>query len=196
VSGASMFLAAPFAARLTRILDLRLLFAFGSLLVAIGSWQMAVLTQYTGFSQLILPQFLRGMGFMFALVCCSTLSLSTLPAHAVKNASGLYSLMRNLGGALGLASINTIMFWRKAVHDQQLTESLTMSREPVRDLVLQMRDHDPLLGMAHLVQQLELQSIVLTYNDALIAIAWVGCLAIPLFLLVDRPKIAGGPAMG
>jgi DHA2 family multidrug resistance protein len=196
VSGASMFLAAPFAARLTRILDLRLLFAFGSLLVAIGSWQMAVLTQYTGFSQLILPQFLRGMGFMFALVCCSTLSLSTLPAHAVKNASGLYSLMRNLGGALGLASINTIMFWRKAVHDQQLTESLTMSREPVRDLVLQMRDHDPLLGMAHLVQQLELQSIVLTYNDALIAIAWVGCLAIPLFLLVDRPKITGGPAMG
>lgn len=197
VSGGAMFLAAPFAARLARKFDLRLLFAFGSLLVAIGSWQMAVLTQDTGFSQLALPQFLRGAGFMFSLVCCSTLSLSTLPAHAVKNAAGLYSLMRNLGGALGLASINTIMFWRQAVHQQHLTESLSMSRAPVRDFVTGMSGgHDGMLSMAYLVQRLEVQSIVLAYNDALIAIAWAGCLAVPLFLLVDRPKIAGGPVMG
>ena len=195
VSGASMFLCAPFAARLARKMDLRVLFAFGSILVAIGSWQMAVLTSQTGFSELALPQFLRGAGFMLALVCCSTLSLSTLPAHAVKNAAGLYSLMRNLGGALGLASINTIMFWRQAVHQQHLTESLSMARAPVRDFAMGMGDHS-LLSKAILMQQLDIQSIVLAYNDALIVIAWVGCLAVPLFLLVDRPKIAGGPVMG
>jgi DHA2 family multidrug resistance protein len=195
VSGASMFLCAPFAARLARKLDLRLLFAFGSILVAIGSWQMAVLTSETGFSELALPQFLRGAGFMLALVCCSTLSLSTLPPLAVKNAAGLYSLMRNLGGALGLASINTVMFWRQAVHEQHLTESLSMARTPVRDFAMSMGDH-PLLSKAILMQQMEIQSIVLAYNDALIAIAWVGCLAVPIFLLVDRPKIVGGPVMG
>lgn len=196
VSGVSMFLCAPFAARLARKMDLRVLFAFGSILVAIGSWQMAVLTSETGFTELALPQFLRGAGFMLALVCCSTLSLSTLPANAVKNAAALYSLMRNLGGALGLASINTVMFWRQAVHEQHLTESLSMSRAPVRDFVAGMSGHDALLSKALLAQCLEVQSVVLAYNDALIAIAWVGCLAVPLFLLVERPKIAGGPVMG
>ncbi len=72
-----------------------------------------------------------------------------------------------------------------------------MSRAPVRDFVTGMSGgHDGMLSMAYLVQRLEVQSIVLAYNDALIAIAWAGCLAVPLFLLVDRPKIAGGPVMG
>lgn len=199
MSGISMFLAAPFAARLARKYDLRLLFAFGAVLVAIGSWQMANLTQYTGFSHLALPQFLRGAGFMLSLVCCSTLSLSTLPADSVKNASGLYSLMRNLGGALGLASINTVMSWRLAVHHQHLQESLSLGRAPVREFLSRIGnsmagEHDVALLMAQLARRMELQATVLTYNDALIAIAWVGGLAIPLFFLVERPRLSGGLA--
>lgn len=198
MTGVAMFMAAPFAARLARRLDLRLLFAFGSIMVAIGSFLMADLTQDTGWVELALPQFLRGSGFMIALVCCSTLSLSTLTGEQVKNASGLYSLMRNLGGALGLASINTIIYWRQAVHEQHLTESLSAARAPVREFVSGMGgmgSHDAMLTMAQLVHRVQLQATMLTYNDALLLVAWVSCIAVPIFLFVSRPRIAGGPAM-
>lgn len=193
VSGVAMFLAAPFAARLARKFDLRYLFVFGSVLVVIGSWQMAHLTQDSGFAELALPQFLRGGGFMLALVCCSTLSLSTLPPPALKNASGLYSLMRNLGGALGLASINTIMYSRQALHGRHLLESLTPERAPVRDFFSTFGgspgSHDHLVFMARMLQVVETQATILSYNDAIIAISWVGCIAAPLFLLVKRPNL-------
>ena len=198
VSGAAMFMAAPFGARLARQLDLRVLFSIGSLMVALGSWMMTDLTQTTGFHELMVPQMLRGAGFMLALVCCSTLSLSTLPPDQIKNGSAVYSLMRNLGGALGLASINTIMFWRTAVHEQHLHESLTMARAPVRDMMhgiggsLTLPEHA--LDVALLAQRVQLQSTLLSYNDALIAVTWVTCLAVPIFLLVKKARVSSAPA--
>lgn len=197
VTGIAMFLVAPFCARLARKMDLRLMFAIGCSLVAIGSWDMANLTQDSGFWELALPQFLRGAGLMMALVCCSTLSFSTLPASAVKNASGLYSLMRNLGGAFGLAAINTIMYSRQAVHERHLLESLSLSRTPVRDffnnLPAMPGTHEYLMIVARIKQMIEVQATILSYNDAIIAIAWVGCIVTPLFFLVSRPDVLGGP---
>ncbi|WP_206362947.1 DHA2 family efflux MFS transporter permease subunit [Stenotrophobium rhamnosiphilum] len=197
VTGAAMFLVAPFCARLARTMDLRVMFGIGCSLVALGSWNMANLTQDTGFWELALPQFLRGAGLMMALVCCSTLSFSTLPASAVKNASGLYSLMRNLGGAFGLAAINTIMYSRQALHDRHLLESLTVSRTPVRDFFTNIPalpgTHDYLVAVARIMQTVQTQATILSYNDAIIAITWVGCFTIPLFMLVSRPNINNGP---
>ncbi|HVT37051.1 MAG TPA: MFS transporter, partial [Nevskiaceae bacterium] len=198
VNGIAMFLAAPFAARLARKFDLRYLFTFGCLLVLAGSAAMCTLTDQTGYWELFWPQGVRSLGFMLALVCCSTLSLSTLPPDMIKNASGLYTLMRNLGGALGLACLNTIMFWRGAVHQQHLSEALRLSRVPVRDLALQagaQAPHDAILSVALVAHRLGVQSLVLAYNDALIAITWVGAIAIPVFLFVKRPRLTGGPAM-
>ena len=195
IGGLSMFMAAPFAARLTRKYDMRLLFAFGAMLVAIGSWLMTDLTADTGFAELALPQFLRGAGFMLALVCCSTLSLCTLPMDQLKNASAMYSLMRNLGGALGLASINTIIFWRRAVHEQNLTEALSLSRAPVRDFVVEHGGWTRELPMplVELAMRIERQVSVLTYNDALIMIAWVSVLAVPMLLFTSRYNLTENP---
>lgn len=197
MSGVAMFLAAPFAARLARRYDLRYLFVFGSVLVVIGSVLMANLTADSGFAELALPQLLRGGGFMLALVCCSTLSLSTLPPQALKNASGLYSLMRNLGGALGLAAINTILYAREALHERQLLEAITPTRAPVRALLETMpgglADRANLPAVARLLQLVQQQSAVLSYNDTLIAMCWIGVVAAPLFLLVKRPNL-NGPA--
>ena len=199
VSGMAMFVAAIFAARLVRKYDVRVLFTFGCILVAVGSVWMARLTPDTGYDELFWPQCLRSFGFMLSLVCCSTLSLSTLPLQEVKNASAMYSLMRNLGGALGLASINTLMLWRGAVHSQHLEESLSLERAPVREWLGSLpgsmsQTPDTTLMVAQLAQRVARQSSVLAYNDALIVITWVGALAIPLFLFVSRPRFASAPA--
>jgi DHA2 family multidrug resistance protein len=52
---------------------------------------------------------LRGFALMFCFLPINTLALGTLPQEEVKNASGLYNLMRNLGGAIGLAVANSLM---------------------------------------------------------------------------------------
>lgn len=192
LSGISMFLAAPFCARLTRRFDLRLLFAIGAVAVALGSWLMADLTPDIGFADLVVPQLLRGAGFMLALVCCSTLSMCSLPPSELKNASALYSLMRNLGGALGLAAINSVVAWRQAAHTQNLGEALHASRIPVRDWLEQTvtaSGQPSTLSLAELALRLQKQVAVLTFNDALILVAWVSCLAVPLLMFTAYYRV-------
>lgn len=63
---------------------------------------------------MFLPQVLRGLSMMFIFLPINALALGTLPPEEVQNASGLFNLMRNLGGAIGLALANTFMVqWRK-----------------------------------------------------------------------------------
>ena len=65
---------------------------------------MTWITRDYDFYELLVPQILRGIGMMCAMVPTNNIALGTLPPDRVKNASGLFNLTRNLGGAVGLAS--------------------------------------------------------------------------------------------
>jgi DHA2 family multidrug resistance protein len=87
------------------------------------------------FNQLLLPQILRGVGLMLCMVPINNLALGTLPPQRLKNASGLFNLTRNLGGAVGLAVINTVLNHRHAFHYERLSEHVTWSNpEALRQL--------------------------------------------------------------
>ena len=116
VSGITMFLVAPLVGRLMASLDMRYMIAFGLIVFAIGSYQMTWITRDFDFYELLIPQILRGVGMMFAMVPTNNIALGTLPPDKVKNASGLFNLMRNLGGAVGLAVINTVLNDRADLH--------------------------------------------------------------------------------
>ena len=104
VSGLAMFLSAPVAGRLRPRFDPRFMLIVGFLLFALGTWQMTFLTKDWDFWELFWPQIFRGVGLMFAIVPVTNIALGTLPPERVKNASGLFNLTRNLGGAVGLAA--------------------------------------------------------------------------------------------
>ena len=107
VSGLAMFLSAPIAGQLSQRFDPRFMLIGGFILFALGTWQMTYLTKDWDFWELFWPQIFRGVGLMFSIVPVTNTALGTLPPDRVKNASGLFNLTRNLGGALGLAVINT-----------------------------------------------------------------------------------------
>ena len=71
-----------------------------------------------------MPQILRGVGLMICMVPINNIALGTLPPDRLKNAAGLYNLTRNLGGAVGLALINTVLNDRLDLHLQRLRESV------------------------------------------------------------------------
>ncbi len=116
VSGITMFLMAPVVGRLMQLVDMRYIIAFGLIVFAIGSYQMTWITRDYDFYELLLPQILRGIGMMLAMVPTNNIALGTLPPDRVKNASGLFNLMRNLGGAVGLAVINQVLNDRTDLH--------------------------------------------------------------------------------
>lgn len=73
------------------------------------SWTNASLTAESGYWEFFWPQAVRGMALMLCFVPINTLLPGLLPVEEIKNASGLYNLMRNLGGAIGLAVANTLI---------------------------------------------------------------------------------------
>ena len=122
VSGAAMFLSAPIVGRLMTRTDARLMLAAGFTIVALSNWQMSYLTKDWDFWQLFVPQILRGFGMMLAIVPITNISLVTLAPDLLKNGSGLFNLTRNLGGAVGLAGLNTVLDKRIDLHLARLHE--------------------------------------------------------------------------
>jgi DHA2 family multidrug resistance protein len=128
VSGACMFLMAPVAGILSRKMDPRVMMGIGFGAFAFGTWLMSGLTKDWDFWELFVPQIFRGVGLMICMVPINNIALGTLPPERIKNASALYNLTRNLGGAVGLALINTILNNRLDLHLQRLRESVSWGR--------------------------------------------------------------------
>ncbi|MBV8063693.1 MAG: hypothetical protein JOY51_08860, partial [Nevskia sp.] len=203
IQGGVMFLSAPLVGRLQMLLDPRHVIAIGLLLIGGGTWINSFVTADWGIAQFALPQALRGCGFVCSFIPLTGLALGTLPQSDVHNASGLFNLTRNLGGALGLALISTLINRRTWLHWQQLAESTRLSREPVREALGNMqRLLTPQLGSGSeagsiglLAQQAQLQAATLTYGDMyrLLALCIFG--AILLLPLLQKPRggiVAGG----
>jgi MFS transporter, DHA2 family, multidrug resistance protein len=81
-------------------------------------------TPETDFGAMFWPQVIRGLAIMFCLLPPTRLALGHLAASRVPDASGLFNLMRNLGGAIGLAMIDTVIYSRSPVLGTALTERL------------------------------------------------------------------------
>lgn len=124
VTGVAQLLTAPVAVWLERRVDPRILTAFGFGLLTVGVGLSAGQTVETDFEEMVLPQILRGVAFMFCLLPPTRLALGALPPEKVPDASALFNLMRNLGGAIGLALIDSVLYGRAPGHASQLAERL------------------------------------------------------------------------
>jgi DHA2 family multidrug resistance protein len=116
VSGLAMFASGPIAGRIVRQMDPRIALFMGFTLVALGLGQGVHVTRQWGFWEFAGLQSLRGLGTMIAMIASSQMSISTLPVSMMKDASGLVNLIRNVGGAVGLALVTTILTHMSAVH--------------------------------------------------------------------------------
>jgi DHA2 family multidrug resistance protein len=120
VTGAAQLATAPIAVALERRLDPRLLTAVGFVLFALGFGLSMFQTRNTDFDEMFWPQIIRGVAIMFCLLPPTRLALGSLSEAQVPDASGLFNLMRNLGGAIGIALIDTILYGRTSIHADAL----------------------------------------------------------------------------
>src|ERR1700723_1727594 len=200
VSGVTMFLMAPIVGRLMQKVDMRLIIAFGLIIFALGSYQMTWITRDYDFYELLLPQILRGVGMMCAMVPTNTIALGTLEADRVKNASGLFNLTRNLGGAGGLAVINQVLNDRTDLHISRLQDRVTwantMATETLNDFTQRMQGMGDaaLMALKQLSQIVHRQAVVMGYGDAffMLALFYFGLSLLVMLLKKPNPAAAAG----
>jgi DHA2 family multidrug resistance protein len=123
-TGVFQVLSIPVYTFCTRLFDLRWLMMFGLACFCLSMWNFTPITHDWGWYELLLPQALRGFAQQFAVAPTVTLTLGGIPPARLKLASGLFNLMRNLGGAIGIAACGTILNDRTNLHFLRLAEHL------------------------------------------------------------------------
>lgn len=195
VQGMAMFLFAPVVGAVLPRFDARKTIFIGMLLAAWGIFADSTLTRSTGYDELFWPQVMRGMGLMMCLVVMSQLAMATLPLARIKSASGVYNLTRNIGGAIGLAIINTILDQQQALHYTQLASQIVPDRlevvdylnEQTRQLAATYGDRAYGVALSNLYRDAKLDALVLSFNDLLKGLALLMVLVSLLVWTLKRP---------
>jgi len=195
VSGLTMFLTGPIAGRMVRQMDPRIPMFLGFGLAAYGIGLGARVTDQWGFWQFAQLQALRGVGTMIAMIASQTLTVSTVPQRLMKDASALVNLTRNVGGAVGLAVITTILGHQMAVHYNDLTSGISidspMAGQMMNGFAHMMGSQPDVLypataGRKAFAGFLQMKALTLAYGDAFFWLA-AGCAAAAVLGLLGKP---------
>ena len=124
-TGLASVIGVPFYILLARKVDLRWLMMAGLASFGLAMWSYSFITHDWGGDQLLVPQLLRGFPQVFAVAPAVSLGLGSLPAARLKYASGLFNMMRNLGGAVGIAASGAIVNDRTNAHFLRIASHLT-----------------------------------------------------------------------
>lgn len=198
VTGVAQLAVAPLAVVLVRRVDERLLTGLGFLLFAIGLGLSSGQTRATDFDEMFWPQLVRGSAIMFCILPPTQLALGQLAKTAIADASGLFNLMRNLGGAIGIAIIDTVIYTRAPEHGRALVnrlaagdlETVKLLGIPPDALGPALLDPEKQALLAPLVNKI---AFVEAINDAWILVALA---ALAMVLVVPWVRRAPRPGTG
>jgi len=196
VTGLVTMVMSPVSTRIARLLDLRVMLAIGFGLFAYSMYLTATLTNQTGFWELFVPLAVRGLGLICCYLPANMIAMGTLPPAALRNAAGLYNLSRDLGGAIGLATIVTLMNERLHFHWNRLIEHVNMARPVVRQFLEaqanrlegRISGESSRAAVKMLSNAVQREALVLTYNDLLLLIGALFVVGLMLLPFVSRPR--------
>jgi MFS transporter, DHA2 family, multidrug resistance protein len=191
VAGAAQFCAMPMVVLAMKRIGPLPLVAAGFVLLAAGLVTNGFATYRTDFAELFWPQVLRGAGVVLCLLPTTALALEGRNGEDLANASSLYNLLRNLGGAVWIALVDTVLQVRGPVHAAELARRLQAGdREAARfvGLPLERFQGHPLPPVSHAAQEairplVERAAAVASFNEAWIALGLftgLSLLALPL----------------
>jgi DHA2 family multidrug resistance protein len=174
ISGSMMFLTGPIAGRIVRTIDPRVGIVGGFALAAYGVGLGAHVTANWGFWEFAWLQAIRAIGVMIAMIAAQSMTVSTLRPELMKDASAIVNLTRNVGGAIGLAILSTILAVQQRVHYTEISSRMgqanPQSQAMLQNFTALMTERgvaDP-VGAAHkgLSFLIHKDALVLAFGDA------------------------------
>ncbi len=191
----------PVGGRLYNRVGPRLMVGVGLALTAFGFWQLAHLTSDVGTRDLVWPQIWQGVGFSLIFVSLSTAALATIPKPQMTQATGLYNVVRQVMGSVGIAVAATqLTTGTSRYHDLIATDAGQGNASVMQFLrgaaaEMQRAGADPGAARQRALDLLnatvERQAAVLAYNRVFMLVACLFVLGLPLVLLLRRGEASG-----
>jgi DHA2 family multidrug resistance protein len=195
-TGAASLIGTPVFIALSRKFDARWLMMFGMTCFAFSMWRYSFITSQWSGVEFLVPQVLRGFPQVFAVAPSVNLGLGSLPPERLKYASGLFNMMRNLGGAVGIAASAAIINDKTNAHFLMIASNLTPASASMNRVVAGMTERlggtedGHVAALKSLWQIAYREASTLAYADAFRAIMVafiVATLLVPLLRAVQQP---------
>jgi DHA2 family multidrug resistance protein len=183
------------AGRLVNRIDGRIFMAAGLCLTSFSLWQMTSYSLLMGESTVIWSGLVQGVGLGLIFVPLSALTFSTLPPEFRTEAAGIFSLMRNVGGSIGISAVETFLTRNVQVNHADLAERITPFNRalhfPILDKYWNLHSA---AGLASLDHEITRQASMLAYIDDFKLMEFVTLVALPLVILLRKPKLTAHAA--
>jgi DHA2 family multidrug resistance protein len=194
-SMAAMF----FIARVINRVDNRMIILFGFLLTALSMWQMTQFSLQMGMSPVIISGLLQGFGLGCTFVPLNIIALSNLPRHILTQGTAIRSLMRNLGGSIGISVLVATLAQNTQVVHSRLAEGLRpdnpLAQAPYLAPPFSLTTPG---GIAALNAEVTRQAAMVAYIDNFKLMMLIALASVPLLLLLReerrRPPLVAVPA--
>ena len=190
-SMAAMFLVAPL---ITRV-DNRLIILFGLLVTSASMWQMSQFSLQMGMAPVVIAGLLQGFGLGCTQVPLNIIALSTLPRHIMTQGTAIRSLMRNLGGSVGISILVANLAQNTQVVHSRLVEGLRpdnpLAQAPYLTAPFSLATPS---GIEALNAEVTRQAAMVAYVDDFRLIMLIALGSIPLLLLLREARRQPPPA--
>jgi MFS transporter, DHA2 family, multidrug resistance protein len=182
--GIAQLLAAPITVAIDRYFDARLLTAIGFVVFGAGLAINANLTVNSGDEDLFWPLVLRGVSVALCVLPPIRIALGLLSLDKVSDASGLFNLMRNIGGIIGIAVMDTVMFSRAPEHAEALIELARTNPQVAAPLLgvdaSTLPDPEDTMGIFALSDLAQAAGLTMAINECWWLLAGLALVALPL----------------
>ena len=203
VVGVTQLLSVVIASYLSQRVDMRWMITVGLSLFACSLWLTSSMTSAWGFWELFLPQAIRGLAMMLCIVPSVNMALAGFKPAELRDASGLFNLMRNLGGAIGIAVVNTLLQDHARIAAARLGEALGRHPGRATEMVAGIAARvgqvapDPrqalLVAQGLFAQVAGREALTTSFNDVFRLLAWLFIAALVMVPFCRPPANAASP---
>ena len=192
----------PLVPQLMKKVDGRILVGFGFALFAASNFLSIDLSADLSGDQFLLPNLVRAVGQAMILGPLSAMATAGIEAEHAGSASSLFNMMRNLGGAIGIATLQTVITKREQFHSNVLSSAVSLFDEATRTRIEQLANrflthgvtdtvlahHQAVIAIGRIVRR---QATIMAYSDAFYLIGVVMLVALAAILLLRKPDHLG-----
>ncbi|WP_208249644.1 DHA2 family efflux MFS transporter permease subunit [Rhizobium sp. T1470] len=204
-TGLPQLLLIPLVPLLMKRFDARYIGFLGISIFAISCFMNITLSADNAGDQFWIPNIVRAIGQALVLTPITAITTAGIAASDAAAASGLTNMLRNLGGAVGTASLGTILTKREQFHSNIIGQSVTLARDEVRDRLSQTTNYflahgvsDPAVASKKAIvvlgQIVKRQALILGFSDTFAVIGVVLAIAAFALLLTRKSQAGGGGA--
>jgi MFS transporter, DHA2 family, multidrug resistance protein len=198
-TGLPQLLLIPWVPRLMKRFDPRLIIGIGFTLFAASNFMNIYMTNDYATDQLFWPNIVRALGQALVMAPLSAVATAGIEAENAGSASGLFNMMRNLGGAVGIALLQTLLTKREQYHSNVLMQSVSLLEQATRTRIEQLTQyfmnhgvvdhaeasHRAVIAIGHIVQK---QAFILAFSDTFYLLGAALIVALMAALLLRKPN--------